>query len=489
MAAKSEDMEALRESASKALIALLWLHVLVVAGIAIARGTAVFFPMFLTMLLAGAATLSRIIRGNDACTRMIVAVSLMGGVGVIAYQMAGHPWQIDVHMYFFAALACLVMYCDYRSLLLGTVSVALNHLALNFVLPAAIFPGGADLGRVVLHAAILLIEAGVLIWLAHKLVSLFETAAQQVVKIKAANAAESLANSQRVDAELQAKRERDASRRRLASDFEHKVGHIVEAVAVAASSVQKISSSISTSSQDTALQLAVAASASRQASESVATVASATEELTASIGEINHQATRSAHIADKAAAEARRTNTVVEGLVSSTQKIGEVVSLIQTIANQTNLLALNATIESARAGEHGKGFAVVASEVKTLAAQTAHATEEIAMQIGTIQNATSEAVTAIQAIAETISELNAISTAIASAVDQQSAATSQIGGNIQSASSGANEVTANFDSVAKTSKETGLSAAQLLEAANELSADSIRLKSEVKEFLGSIHAA
>ena len=145
----------------------------------------------------------------------------------------------------------------------------------------------------------------------------------------------------------------------------------------------------------------------------VETVASATEELTASIGEIAQQATRSAEIAGKAAEEARRTNAVVEGLGSGTQKIGEVVTLIQNIASQTNLLALNATIEAARAGEHGRGFAVVASEVKALANQTAKATEEISTQIQSIQTATGEAVSAIQAIGGTIAEINEISNAIA----------------------------------------------------------------------------
>ena len=150
-------------------------------------------------------------------------------------------------------------------------------------------------------------------------------------------------------------------------------------------------------------------------------MAAATEELTASINSIAQQVTRSAEIATKAAEEARRTNSVVEGLAAGTQKIGEVVTLIQSIASQTNLLALNATIEAARAGEHGRGFAVVASEVKALANQTAKATEEISAQIQDIQNATGQAVSAIQAIGGTIAEIDEISNEIATAVDQQGA--------------------------------------------------------------------
>ena len=121
----------------------------------------------------------------------------MGGVAVFALQMAGHPWQIDLHMYFFATLACLVAYCDWRPIIAGTVAVALHHLILNFIVPAAIFPGGTDLGRVVLHAVILLIEAGVLIWLALKLSGLFATTAEKTAEAEAANAAEARANVER----------------------------------------------------------------------------------------------------------------------------------------------------------------------------------------------------------------------------------------------------------------------------------------------------
>ena len=178
---------------------------------------------------------------------------------MLVYQLSGHPWQIDMHMYFFAALACLVAYCDYRPIVAGTVAVALHHLALNFLLPAAIYPGGADLGRVVLHAVILLIEAGVLVWLAHKLSQLFETTAQKTAEAEAASAAEARANIERIEADHHAKQERDAARRELAAGFERKIGGIVEAVAVAAGEMQGLSSAMSASNAETARQTAAAA--------------------------------------------------------------------------------------------------------------------------------------------------------------------------------------------------------------------------------------
>jgi methyl-accepting chemotaxis protein len=489
MTTESNDLAALRETSSKALLGLLWLHVPIALVIGLMRDNGWLAPTALMIAMALAATMSWASSGNGLSTRLIVAVALMGSVSVFAYQLDGHAWQIDMHMYFFAALAWLVAYCDYRAILAGTVAVALHHLVLNFLVPAAIYPGGADFGRVVLHAVILVMEAGVLSWLSLKLSHLFEATAQKTAEAEAAGAAEARANRERMEVENRAKQDRDAARQELASGFERKVGSIVEAVAIAATKMQGLSSTMSASSAETTSKTTAAAKASVQASTNVETVASATEELTASINSIAQQVTRSAEIAAKAAGEARRTNTVVEGLAAGTQKIGEVVTLIQNIASQTNLLALNATIEAARAGEHGRGFAVVASEVKALANQTAKATEEISAQVQDIQNATGEAVNAIQAIGGTIAEIDEISNQIAAAVEQQGAATQEIAGNVLQAANGTKDVNANITSVSHASEQSGKAASSLQEAANGLSSQSERLKSEVANFLGSLRVA
>jgi methyl-accepting chemotaxis protein len=221
----------------------------------------------------------------------------------------------------------------------------------------------------------------------------------------------------------EAEAERKAGMIRLADTFEAGIKGVVNSVASQATEMQSAALAM-THTAETATQQATAVAASvEQASANVQTVATAAEELSVSVLEIGRQVEQSSNIADHAVVEADRTNTTVEGLSRTAQRIGEVVQLIETIAGQTNLLALNATIEAARAGDAGKGFAVVASEVKSLASQTAKATEEIRAQISEIQGATGQTVEAIRSIGTTIRQMSEIATTIASAVEEQGAAT------------------------------------------------------------------
>src|SRR6185312_11648045 len=186
------------------------LHVPIALAIGLMRDNGWLAPTAFMAAMAIAATVSWASSGNGLSTRLTFAIALMGGASVFTYQLTGHPWQPDTHMYFFAALACLAAYCDYRPILAGAVAVALHHLVLNFLLPAAVYPGGADLGRVVLHAVILLIEAGVLAWLAHTLSALFDTAAQKSAEAHAAGAAQARADAERLGAERRAKQQQDS---------------------------------------------------------------------------------------------------------------------------------------------------------------------------------------------------------------------------------------------------------------------------------------
>ena len=246
----------------------------------------------------------------------------------------------------------------------------------------------------------------------------------------------------------------------LADDFESNVGSVVEAVSAAAAELEASASSMAATTEETNAQ--------------ASTVAAASGQLKASIAEIAEQVSNSNEIAQTALVRAQESGQLIEGLSAASQKIGDVVELIQDIAEQTNLLALNATIEAARAGEAGRGFSVVASEVKELAGQTAKATDEIAQQIGEIQNSTKASVEGIQSINEIIEQMAQISTTVAAAVEEQTAATDQVAQNI--------------DGVSQASSEAGNTVMGVQSAASDLTKQSEALGERVSSFLDQVRA-
>lgn len=280
----------------------------------------------------------------------------------------------------------------------------------------------------------------------------------------------------------------DAVERQI-RQFEGKVRMSLQSLSEGKQEMEVVARSMSSIAETTSKRATSVASAAEQTTTNVQTVASATEELTASVSEISNRVGQSAHIASKAVQEANRTNETVIGLAEAGRKIGMVVQLISEIAGQTNLLALNATIEAARAGEAGKGFAVVASEVKSLASQTAKATEEIKAQVASMQSATDEAVSAIQGIGATIHSIDEISTTIASAVEEQGAATNEIARNIQEAAQGTDEVSRSITEVNRAADQTEAAASQVLGTVTRIGECSILLQRDVDEFLEGIRAA
>jgi len=291
------------------------------------------------------------------------------------------------------------------------------------------------------------------------------------------------------DSEARAAAKRKADMERLADEFRAAVGNIVDAVSTSSGELEKAAGTLTRNAETTQKLSVVVASASEEASANVQSVASATEEMASSVHEIARQVEQSSRIAGEAVKQAEQTDARITELSSAASRIGDVVKLITAIAEQTNLLALNATIEAARAGEAGRGFAVVASEVKSLATQTAKATEEIGSQIASMQSATQDSVGAIKEISGTIGRISEIASAITAAVEEQGATTQEISRNVQHAARGTAEVATNIADVNRGTSETGSASTQVLGSAQSLSRESHQLKREVERFVAMVRAA
>ena len=290
-------------------------------------------------------------------------------------------------------------------------------------------------------------------------------------------------------AEQEAKQRQAAMIDQLTREFNEGATSALAAVSTAASRMKGSAEKMSQVAAQAKEQTGAVASASEQAAANVQTVAAATEELSSSISEISRQVGESTRIAAQAVEQVAKSEVTVTELANAANRIGEVVGLINTIAAQTNLLALNATIEAARAGEAGKGFAVVASEVKSLATQTARATEGITAQVSAIQGSTQEAVDTIKGIGQIIDKMSEIATTVAAAVEEQGAATAEIARNIQQAASGTQNVSNNIVGVSNAANQTGETASDVLQSSDGLAAESEALSNEVGRFLARIKAA
>jgi methyl-accepting chemotaxis protein len=275
----------------------------------------------------------------------------------------------------------------------------------------------------------------------------------------------------------------------ITGGFDQAISGILSDVSEAVAKMRATAESMTDTASGAAERAQTVARASGAATVNVQAVAGASEELAASVQEIGRQLENSTRIASEATEQAKATNTLVESLSAATGKIGTVVRLINDIAEQTNLLALNATIEAARAGDAGRGFAVVASEVKTLANQTAKATEEIGAHIAAVQSVTGESVTAIRSIVDTIGQINDITSQVSAAVVQQSAATQEIARSVQEAAQGTAAVDENISGVTQAADLTGAAASEVRAAADGLAGQSQALRGEVERFLESVRVA
>jgi len=295
-------------------------------------------------------------------------------------------------------------------------------------------------------------------------------------------------DAERERASMQEQEQRRTVIEQAIAAFRRRVEDHLRTVTEGAIAMRSTATTLFANSGQTSKSAGSAVTASNEASANVETAAVAADELTGSIGEIGRQLSLTTEIVRAAVSEAHGTNQQIAALAQAAQKIGDVIKLIRAIAGQTNLLALNATIEAARAGEAGKGFAVVASEVKSLAVQTAKATEDISKLIMSVQGATSGAVAAIGRISSRMQEIDGCATVVSAAVEQQSAATAEISQNVAGAADGAKLVVSALGEVAGAATDTRESAESVLTASQAVEAAAAELRREVEGFLARVAA-
>ncbi|BAQ47641.1 MULTISPECIES: methyl-accepting chemotaxis protein [Methylobacterium] len=436
----------------------------------------------LALLLPGAALAAARRHRAAAITRHLSSATLMMLVGLLVLVSSGTHLQIDVHMVFFAALAVAAGWCCWSSILVAAGVVAVHHLALNVLYPAAVFPNGAEYLRVVLHAFVLVTEAAALVLAARQLAKALSSAEEATRQ-----AADSVLAQRRAEAAAGQDRNLEVHRQRrlgeVVAEFRDALVEIEHKVERETGGMRETALSLNGVAEQSSVQAANAETTASATARNVLSVSAGAEELSASISDIAGQTERAREFIAHMTEIARTTNEEVEQLAVVADRIGAVTGLIKSVADQTNLLALNATIEAARAGAAGRGFAVVASEVKALAGQTMKAADEIVSQVDAIQASTRRTVGSVHAMASATQEVNALTTSIAVSVDQQRAATQEISRTVAQVAQGSSEAHAGAVSVSQATRETRHHADSALSASESLQAVAADLARSVSQFV------
>jgi methyl-accepting chemotaxis protein len=425
---------------------------------------------------------------NTDMSRMTTGAGLVALPATMVYMMSGASWQIDMHMMFFAALAVSATMLDWRAIIAAAAVTAVHHLAFNFMLPWAVFPEGADFTRVLFHAAIVVAQAGALIWMTYQTALALADAESSAREVEEVQVAVEEVTKHEEESKV-AIDVRQSAIAEIAEEFEGAMRSVASGVGGAAQQVETLATQLHTDAGNTQVSAEGASTKASETSNHVQSVAAAAQEMSASITEVARILKNSDEVSERAAAEAEGAGRSIDELQQAAKEIEDIMQMVSGVAEQTNLLALNATIEAARAGEAGKGFAVVASEVKALAEQTTTASSEIGGRIDAMRGASGGAASALSRIAEIIAELRASSDSVRGAFTEQSFATEEIAKLAEQAAGATAEVTADMSNVNETAARASAAADEFALASAELNQSASRLDEEINAFKRSLDAA
>jgi len=442
----------------------------------------------MSALVAGLALANWRLSPNTPASRSATAAALIAFPALFVFMLSGSPWQIDMHMMFFASLAICAIMLDWRAIVAASAVPAVHHLSLNFFLPWAVFPEGANFLRVVFHAVIVVGQAAALIWMTHQAAKALSDADLRTSEADKAREDAASSSEQASTARSNAERQRQDIAA-LAEQFEIQLRQVAKGISGASGQVDTLARQLGSDAEETRLSASEAVSQASSTNSDVQSVAAAAQELSASISEVARILENSSGVSERAVAEAEGAGRSVEQLESAATEIESIMKLVADVAEQTNLLALNATIEAARAGEAGKGFAVVASEVKALAEQTTRASNDIATRIESMRGASSGAAVSLGRIAEIIAELRGATDSVQDAFTQQDQATREIAELAEKAAAATSRVNDSMDSVSDAAARTSGAAESFAQASNELNGSARQLDEELDRFRQSLGAA